>query len=135
MALTGSPSQNAALPVTLLSPKGEMGADTWPPRAGDMRIGEDLARAFPAEFHARRSDLFFDGGDFLADGPLVFATRALVERNLQHTVTTREHLTQAIAHDLGLTPILLDDGPLHHAGMFMMAAGELVAIRPGGGGG
>ena len=123
VALAGTSAQSAALPVALLSPKGEMGADTWPPRAGDMRIGEDLARAFPAEFCARRSDLFFDGGDFLADGTVVFVTRALLERNLQHTVTTRAHLTQAIAHDLALTPILLDDGPQHHAGMFMMAAG------------
>jgi len=119
----GAAQENPALPVTLLSPKGEMGAESWPPRAGDMHIGADLAQAFPAEFRARRSELFFDGGDFLADGPLVFATRALLERNLQHTVTTRQNLIQAIAHDLNLTPVLLDDGPQHHAGMFMMAAG------------
>jgi hypothetical protein len=77
----------------------------------------------PAEFNARRSALFFDGGDFLADGPNVFVTRAVLDRNLQHTVTTRANLLAALGHDLGLSPILLEDGPLHHAGMFMMAAG------------
>jgi hypothetical protein len=123
VALAGAAPQNATLPVTLLAPKGEMGAESWAPRAGDMHIGEDLARAFPNDFSARRSDLFFDGGDFLADGTVVFVTRELLERNLQHTVISREKLLQAIARDLGLTPVLLDDGPLHHSGMFMMAAG------------
>ncbi len=121
---------NPQRPVTLLSPKGEMGAENWPPRAGDARIGEDLARAMPAEFTARRSGLFFDGGDFLADGSCVFVTRALLERNLQHTVTTRQNLLQALAHDLNLTPVLLDDGPPHHAGMFMMSAGPDPAAPP-----
>lgn len=111
------------LPVLLLSPKGEMGAENWPPRAGDSHIGEDLARLAPDQFTARRSELFFDGGDFLADSTNVFATRALLERNLQHTVTTRENLLSAIAQDLHLNPILLDQGPAHHAGMFMMCTG------------
>ena len=117
------PPRNPALPVTLLAPKGESNAEAWPQRAGDARIADDLAHSLPHEFSARRSGLLFDGGDFLADGTNLFATRALLERNLQHTVITRDNLLQAIAQELGLTPILLEDGPQHHAGMFMMSAG------------
>lgn len=116
-------SPDAAGAIMVLSPKGEMGQDVWPARAGDSHMGEDLARALPAVFSAQRSGLFFDGGDFLADGAVVFVTRAVLERNIQHTVTTRDMLLQALAHDLRLRPILMDEGPLHHAGMFMMAAG------------
>jgi len=112
------------LPVTLLAPKGEQGADGWPQRAGDSRVAEDLAAAFPALFSARRSALFFDGGDFLADGSCVFATRSLLDRNLQHTVSTRDNLLTAISQELQLTPVLLDSSPNHHAGMFMMSAGS-----------
>jgi hypothetical protein len=109
--------------ITLLAPKGEQGADVWPQRAGDAHVAEDLARALPEIFAARRSPLFFDGGDFLADGNYVFATRALLDRNLQHTVTARENLVEAISRDLQLTPVVMDNSPNHHAGMFMMSAG------------
>jgi hypothetical protein len=100
-----------------------LGADIWPQRAGDSKIGEDLARVLPDIFTAKRSELFFDGGDYLADAGNVFVTRNVLDRNLQHTVTTRDNLLLAIAHDIHLNPILMDDGPLHHAGMFMMSAG------------
>jgi hypothetical protein len=118
--------------VTLLSPKGENGQEDWPARAGDSKVGEDLANAFPAVFAAQRSGLFFDGGDFLADGSIVFVTRAVLDRNLQHTVTTRDSLLQALAHDLRLRPVLLDSGPQHHAGMFMMSAGADPQAPPNG---
>jgi hypothetical protein len=117
------PARNPALPVTLLAPKGEYNAEVWPQRAGDAQMAEDLGRALPNEFCARRSGLLFDGGDFLADGANLFATRALWERNLEHTVRSREQLLQAIGQELGQVPVLLEEGPQHHAGMFMMAAG------------
>ena len=110
-------------PITLLSSKGELGAEVWPQRAGDSHLAEDLARAFPRVFSAERSGLFFDGGDLLADGPNLFVTRNVLDRNLQHTVTTRDNLLLALQHELHLHPILMDDGPLHHAGMFMMSVG------------
>ncbi len=126
VAITGLPDHR----ITLLAPAGESEQEIWPQRAGDARLADDLARAFPDHFSSARSPLYFDGGDYLADGPFVFATRALLERNLQHTVTTRDKLLQAIAYDLHLNPILMDPGPDHHAGMFMMSAGPAPHSTP-----
>ena len=106
---------------TLLAQAGEVREEIWPQRAGDGKVFEDLARA--VGFEARRSALFFDGGDLLADGDWVFATRAVLERNLQHRVATREELVGALEREVGRRVVLLADGPDHHAGMFMMAAG------------
>jgi hypothetical protein len=50
-------------------------------------------------------------------------TRAVVERNLQHTVATRDDLVRAIEKETGCEPVLMDGAPDHHAGMYMMAAG------------
>ncbi len=111
-----------ASPITLLSPLGENAAEVWPARAGDSRVGDDIARTL--HLGARRSALYFDGGDYLADGDLVFATPALITRNLQHTVYTRQELLATIARELDRTPVLLEGAPNHHAGMFMMAVGN-----------
>ncbi len=110
-------------PRTLLSPLGEKDAAIWPERAGDSRVGADLAAAVGV-WRAQRSGLYFDGGDFLADGKYLFATRALSERNIQHTLTDHDQLLRALRQTFAQEPILLDEGPDHHAGMFMMAAGD-----------
>ena len=60
----------------------------------------------------------------MCDGPWVFVTPAVLQRNLQHTVFSRDGLIAAIAYDLHRQPVLMDDAPLHHAGMYMMAAGD-----------
>ena len=116
-------ADGAGKPVTLLSSRGELAQDVWPQREGDSHVGEDLARAFPAVFSARRSGLYFDGGDLLADGGNVFVTHAVLERNLQHTVATRDDLVAALSRELGCNSVLMEDAPDHHAGMYMMAAG------------
>ena len=110
--------------ATLLSPRGEMGAEVWPGRAGDQRTGDDLAAALGPNVVSVRSDLYFDGGDFVADHDTVFVTPAVLPRNLQRTVRTREELTERLATLFQRKVVLLDEAPDHHAGMYMMAVGN-----------
>lgn len=111
-------------PTTLLAPCGENGADTWPARAGDQRIAGDLAAALSPRIAALRSGLEFDGGDLLCDGERVFATSAVLHRNLNRTVGSRDELIRTLEAELHRRVILMDDSPDHHAGMFMMAAAD-----------
>ena len=99
------------------------GAETWPQRAGDRRVAEDLAAALP-DVTWLRSGLHFDGGDFVADERAVFATPAVARRNIQHTVENRKELLDLLREQLGRRVILLADAPNHHAGMFMMPVGH-----------
>src|SRR5439155_3718624 len=108
--------------TTLLAPLHELAAETWPARAGDEQVAFDLARALTRKVRAHRSDLEFDGGDLLCDGENVFVTTAVVRRNLDHTVGSRQELIHKLEYDLHRRVILMDDSPDHHAGMFMMAA-------------
>jgi hypothetical protein len=105
--------------ATLLAPRGEDGAASWPARAGDQRIAEDLADALP-DVHADRSGLWFDGGDFVADQHTVFVTPRVARRNVNRTVADREELVKQLEQVFGRTVVLLDEAPDHHAGMFMM---------------
>jgi len=107
---------------TLVASRGEFGGQIWPQRQGDQRIAEDLARALGRP--AIRSGLYFDGGDFLADSRSVFIAPGAIARNVQHTCGDESELSQIVRRQLGLNPILLKDAPDHHAGMFMMAAGD-----------
>ena len=109
--------------TTLLSPRGEAAEAIWPARAGDERVGNDLAAALGPALRSRRSDLFFDGGDFLADGGNVFVVARVLPRNIQHTTDSREELLRILAGELKRRVVLLDEAPDHHAGMFMVAAG------------
>jgi hypothetical protein len=115
-------------PVRLLLPREEEGAATWPARAGDERVGEDLANAFPDGVRALRSHLFFDGGDFVADERTVLVAEAVLRRNLQRTVGTREELEGVLASRFRRRVVLLHDVPDHHAGMYVMLAGGGVAV-------
>ena len=63
-------------------PRGEDGAKVWPAREGDERVAGDLAAALGRGVISRRSDLYFDGGDFAADSETVFVRPAMVLRNL-----------------------------------------------------
>ena len=107
----------------LLAPRDEASAETWPQRAGDRRVAEDLAAALP-DVTWLRSGLHFDGGDFVADERAVFATPAVARRNIQHTVEDRKELLDLLREQLGRRVILLADAPNHHAGMFMMPVGH-----------
>jgi hypothetical protein len=113
---------HAGEPTTLLAPSAENGADTWPARAGDQRIAADIAAALSPRLAALRSGLEFDGGDLLCDGERVFATSAVLHRNLNRTVASRDELVRTLQDALHRHVILMDDSPDHHAGMFMMAA-------------
>jgi hypothetical protein len=110
--------------ITLFAPKGELQQENWPQRAGDSHVAEDLAKALSPMIRADRSNLYFDGGDLLADDKFVFVTPAVLRRNLQHTVFDRHELMDQLQRDLHRPVILMDDAPDHHAGMYMMAIGN-----------
>jgi hypothetical protein len=110
--------------TTLWSPRGEAGNEIWPARAGDERVGRDIAAALAPSVLARRSGLYFDGGDFLADSDTVFLMPRLLQRNLQQTVCSREEFLGIMSRELKRRIILLDEAPDHHAGMFMASVGS-----------
>ncbi len=114
--------------TVLLSPRGENGASLWAARQGDQRVAGDLAAALFPAVASRRSELFFDGGDFVADSETVFVTPAVLMRNLQQTVGTRRELEQRLASVLRRKVVLLHRSPDHHAGMFMMTAGDRTVL-------
>jgi hypothetical protein len=109
--------------TTLWSPRGEAGDEIWPARAGDERVGRDIAAALAPAVLARRSGLYFDGGDFLTDGDTVFVMPRVLQRNLQQTVGSREEFLGILSRELKRRVILLDEAPDHHAGMFMASVG------------
>lgn len=111
-------------PLTLLTPRGEAGSADWPQRRGDARVAGELAARLGDAIAHRRSELYFDGGDFVADVRRVFVTPAVAHRNVQHTVADRAELESALERMLGRQVILFDDAPDHHAGMFCMPIGD-----------
>ncbi len=111
--------------ATLLSPMFEDAAAIWPARAGDSRIGDDLAAALGVR--SLRSHLEFDGGDFVADRETVFVTPRVAQRNVPHRVT-RQGLAEEMERTLQRRVVLLDEAPDHHAGMFMTLIGNRTAL-------
>jgi hypothetical protein len=109
--------------TTLLSPRAEDGADVWPARKGDQQVADDLAAALGPTVRTRRSDLFFDGGDFAADSETAFVRPSLLLRNLQRTVATRAELIDLLADTLKRRIVLLDGAPDHHVAMYLMPVG------------
>lgn len=122
-----APAEGSAA-VTLLCPREEMGAEIWPARAGDQRVGVDLAAALGSRVVSVRSSLYFDGGDFVADSETVFVTPAVLLRNLQQTVRTREELLERLSARLKHKVVLLRVAPDHHAGMYMMPVGDRTVL-------
>jgi hypothetical protein len=120
VALTPASTRDA---TTLWSPRGEAGEEVWPARAGDERIGRDIAAALSPSVRARRGGLYFDGGDFLADSETVFVMPRVLQRNLQQTVRSRAEFLGLLSRELKRRVILLDEAPDHHAGMFMASVG------------
>lgn len=115
-------------PTTLLCPRNELGVDVWPARAGDQRVGADLAARLGRSVVSVRSELYFDGGDVVADGETVFVTPAVLLRNLQRTVQTQEELIERLSKLLKRKVVLLRDAPEHHAGMYMMPVGDRTVL-------
>ena len=110
-------------PTIVWSPRGEAAQEVWPARAGDEQVGQDLAAALAPAVQARRSTLYFDAGDFLADDENVFAVARVLPRNLQRTAGSQEDFLKLVAKELKRRVILLDPAPDHHAGMFMASVG------------
>ena len=109
--------------TTLWSPRGEVAEEVWPARAGDERVGRDIAAALAPVVLARRSGLYFDGGDFLADSETVFVMPRVLQRNIQQTVRSQQEFLGLLSGELKRRVILLDEAPDHHAGMFMASVG------------
>ncbi len=114
--------------VVLLAPREEEGEDAWPERKGDRLIAFDLARSLDGDVAAMRSRLAFDGGDFVASARMAVATPSVRERNLGTICLTEDALHDALTRALGRDVLLLDRAPPHHAGMFMMPAGDDVML-------
>ncbi len=110
-------------PTTLWVPRGEAAGEIWPARAGDEQVGADLAWQLRVHLSERRSDFYFDGGDFLADSETVFVVGRVLQRNLEQTVRTRGYFLQQLSRELKRRVILLEPSPDHHAGMFMASLG------------
>jgi len=117
------PTDDDEAPTTILSPRGEEGASIWAARKGDEEVGRDLSNQFGPKVEAVRSELFFDGGDFVSDARTVFLTPAVLRRNFQRTVNSEAELVEILTKRLGRRVVLLEDAPEHHAGMFMMTVG------------
>lgn len=122
------PSARGGKVTTLVSPRGEMGAENWPERKGDESAGDDLARAIGDSVVSLRSDLYFDGGDFVADSETAFVTPNVLKRNLGQMVASRQELVERLEKLVGRKVLLLDRAPDHHACMFMMPVGNRTVI-------
>jgi hypothetical protein len=118
-----APAANGG-PTTLWSPRGEAAEEIWPARAGDERLGNDIAAVLNPAVRARRSSLYFDGGDLLADSQNVFVVPRVLQRNVQHTTDNRDEFLSILRSELKRNVILLDESPDHHAGMFMASVGN-----------
>jgi hypothetical protein len=114
--------------TTLWSPRGEAGDEIWPARAGDARVGRAIATALGPAIVARRSGLYYDGGDFLADSETVFVVPRVLPRNLQQTVASRAELLEVLTRELKRRVLLLEEAPDHHAAMFMAAVGARTVL-------
>jgi N-dimethylarginine dimethylaminohydrolase len=115
-------------PSVLLCPRSEDGAAVWPAREGDEQVGGDLAAALGSSVRWRRSDLYFDGGDFAADGETAFVRPAVLLRNLQRTVESRQELLDHLATLLQRRIVLFDEAPDHHVAMYLMPVGNRTVL-------
>jgi hypothetical protein len=109
--------------TTLLCPRAEDGADVWPARQGDQQVAGDLAAALGPDVRSVRSGLYFDGGDFAADGETAFARPSILLRNLQRTVATREDLIESLSGTLKRRVVILEGAPDHHVAMYLVPVG------------
>ena len=109
--------------VLLLRPLTERGRESWPARRGDEQSAHTIGSALGG-VSATRSDLLFDGGDFVCDAETVFVTPRVVTANVGTTVLDRAELQAKLEQWTGKTVVLLQTAPDHHAGMFLMPVGQ-----------
>ncbi|MFI5381478.1 MAG: hypothetical protein ACHRHE_19445, partial [Tepidisphaerales bacterium] len=110
--------------AVLLLSNSEEGSEIWPQRKGDEQLASDLATCEGSPWTVRPSGLFFDGGDFVNDDRTAFIAPGVIRRNLHRTVASEAELIERLSTLVGRRIVLLPDAPDHHAGMFMMAAGN-----------
>ncbi|MGA2497327.1 MAG: hypothetical protein ABSH20_06280 [Tepidisphaeraceae bacterium] len=110
--------------AVLLLSSSEEGSEIWPQRKGDEQLAADLAVRDGSPWLVRPSGLFFDGGDFVDDDRTAFIAPGVIRRNLHRTVAGEAELIERLSTLVGRRIVLLPDAPDHHAGMFMMAAGD-----------
>ena len=108
----------------LLLSNSEEGSEIWPQRKGDEQLASDLSVREGSPWIVRPSGLFFDGGDFVNDDRTAFIAPGAIRRNLHSTVASEVELIERLSTLVGRRIVLLPDAPDHHAGMFMMAAGD-----------
>lgn len=128
LAENGEAERGDTRAIELLTPRGEFGAERWPQRAGDGLVAHQLSTLIGPRFRSSRSELYFDGGDFVCDQRTAFVTPSVLRRNLQVTVDSRADLIKRLERRLGRKIVLLRDAPDHHAGMFMMATGDRTVL-------
>jgi hypothetical protein len=114
--------------TTLLSQPEEVAAGIWPARAGDERIGADIARTLPLSVFSRRASFYFDGGDFLADNESVFVAPRVLLRNIQRTEFTQDAFVCDVSNALKRHVVLFDEAPDHHVAMFMASVGNKTVL-------
>ncbi len=111
--------------ICLLTARGEDGQDAWPQRKGDGRIAFDIAQRLRAEgVTAARSELKFDGGDFVALPDRILVTRRVLAGNLALGIHSKREVLDLLEAHLGRRVVVLADAPDHHMGIYLMAAGE-----------
>ncbi len=115
-------------PAVLLAPMGEAAAGLWPQRKGDEQVASEIAKASGGRVLWHRSVLGFDGGDFTADSSTVFVTPQVALRNVGHSVESPDELVRTLAGLMRRKVVLMTDAPRHHAGMFMMFAGDRTVL-------
>lgn len=108
----------------LVAPRAELGGEIWPARKGDSAVADVLAGASGGRIKAVRHGLEFDGGDFVADGKTVFVSPQVIRRNLGKGSDSVEEIACEMERLTGRKAVMLEGGPFHHAGMFMMTAGN-----------
>lgn len=97
--------------------------DTNPARQGDWFVPHLLADAARDRLLIRQLPLRFDGGDFVVTDTTLFATAALLGRNIPEVFPTREALVAWLEDFSGLRVELIGDAPEdvpeHHIGMIL----------------
>ena len=103
--------------TTLLIPYKENAMERWKERSGDARIAYDIKNAYDDEVWVEKSNLLFDGGDFVCDKETVFVSPNVLVRNPGFS---NQQIEGILERKLGKHIVLLANAREHHAGMYIM---------------
>jgi hypothetical protein len=111
--------------LLLLAAREEDGQESWPRRKGDARVAFDLAEHLKSRrVFAGRTELKFDGGDFVILPEIALVTGRMLQANLRLGIFSREEIIRRLERLLGRLVMVLDEAPDHHMGMYVMAGGK-----------